>query len=244
MNTIANKRPLNKAKIIMLLTAIAVIGTVLNGLTYFMSWGSRDGLSFYFPDGMTLLWFVAYLAPCLLFALYIYSYHSKFKAATLISLALGVVAISPILSFIDAFRYEYALSAFELILYLAAIASFLLAAFSSTKGIINKPFLIAAVVTGVLMEVTYLENVSWYLEDDIYLFAVATIIGFIGQVSFYAAILLFGLYNSLPVKELPSATTNEVPVEQALRLLKDKYAAGMISEEEYLAQRNDIISKL
>lgn len=244
MNTIANKRPLNKAKIIMLLTAIAVTGTVLNSLTFFMSWDSRDGLSFYLPDGMTLLWFVAYLAPCLLFALYIYKYHSQFKAAILIPLAFGCVAISPVLSFIDVFRYEYALSAFEFILYLAVVASFLLVSFSSTKGIINKPFLIAAMVTGVIMEAAYLENISWYLEDDIYLFAVATIIGFIGQFSLYAAMLLFGLYNSLPVKELPSATTNEVPVEQTLRLLKDKYDAGMISEEEYLAKRNEIISNL
>ena len=244
MNEIVNKRSLNKAKIIMLLTVIAVIGTVLDGLTFFISWNSHDGLSFYLPDGMTLLWFVAYLAPCLLFALYIYNYHSKFKATALIPFAFGCVAISPILSFLDAFRYDYELPAFDLILYIAAIASFLLVSFSSTKGIIKKPFLIAAVVTGVLMETGYLESISWYLEDNIYIFAVSTIIGFIGQVSLYSAMLLFGLYNRLPVKDLPVATANDIPAEQALRMLKDEYDAGMISEEEYFAKRKEIINNL
>lgn len=243
-----NKGLLNKQKIIMLLTTIAVVGTVLDSLTYFMIWDSRDGLSIYLPDGVTLLSFVVRLAPCLLFSIYIYKYHSHFKAAILIPLAYICVAVSPILSFVDVIRYEYNFPLFELIVHIAVIATFSLASFCSIKGIISKPSLIAAVIAGVLMEAAYLENVSWYMEDDIYLFAISTIIGFIGQVSLYAAMLIFGVHNTLSTMAINEATNiSDLKVEepeQELRLLKEKFDLGVITEEDYRLQRAEIISKL
>lgn len=56
------------------------------------------------------------------------------------------------------------------------------------------------------------------------------------------AILLFGLNNTLmPIVEPMTKDSN---AKSALKALKDAFAAGIISEEEYRQKRNEIISKL
>ena len=69
----------------------------------------------------------------------------------------------------------------------------------------------------------------------------------IASILLYMALLLFGLKNKIPsfisrkTKKIGIEKTNP---EQALKLLKNKFELDMITEEEYQAQRAEIISKL
>ena len=79
-----------------------------------------------------------------------------------------------------------------------------------------------------------------------YLYLFTKPMGIIGTAALYIALLLFGLNNRIPalVYLSPKKKKEKMTPEQSLRLLKDKLDFGMITEEEYQAQRAEIISKL
>ena len=61
--------------------------------------------------------------------------------------------------------------------------------------------------------------------------------------------LLFGLKNRIPAilyasHQKEKRNDEKINPEHALILLKEKFELGMISEEDYQAQRVDIINKL
>ena len=76
-------------------------------------------------------------------------------------------------------------------------------------------------------------------------FICGNIMGVISAATFNVALLLFGLKNRIPsiLSPYPQKIEKMNP-EQMLRLLKDKFDLGIITEEEYQAQRAEIISKL
>ena len=117
----------------------------------------------------------------------------------------------------------------------------------------KKIFLIIATSIGLLIEalsiISYWGNSSWIFENEHYLYIFTWIIGIAGAVALYIALLLFGLKNRIPAivstsPEKEKKKAENLTPEQDLRLLKDKLDLGMITEEEYKAQRADIISKL
>ena len=58
------------------------------------------------------------------------------------------------------------------------------------------------------------------------------------------AMLLFALKNSMSLMTENPKINNKMSPEQSLLFLKEQLELGMITEEDYQAQRNDIISKL
>ena len=141
----------------------------------------------------------------------------------------------------------------DIIFYLAIAISFGLATYSSLKRFNKKIFLIIATSIGLLIEalsiIDYLKSFRWFLENELYLYLFTWIIGIAGTIALYIALLLFGLKNRIPAivstsPEKEKKKAENLTPEQALRMLKDKLNFGMITEEEYQAQRADIISKL
>ena len=91
--------------------------------------------------------------------------------------------------------------------------------------------------------------IEWYLEEGLYLYLFTWPICVLGTIAFYIALLLFALKNRIPAiisasPEKEKKNAEKMNPEQALRVLKDKLDFGMITEEEYQAQRAEIISKL
>ena len=82
-----------------------------------------------------------------------------------------------------------------------------------------------------------------------YLYLFTSPMSVIGSSTLYIALLLFALKNKIPSvlalsPEKEKARAEKMNPEQTLKLLKDKLDLDMITEEEYQAQRADIISKL
>ena len=89
----------------------------------------------------------------------------------------------------------------------------------------------------------------YYIENSMYLYAFTSHLSIIGSTLLYISLLLFGVKNKIPSiivlsPEKERARAEKMNPEQALKLLKDKLDFGMITEEEYQAQRAEIISKL
>ena len=114
-------------------------------------------------------------------------------------------------------------------------------------------FLIIAIVVGLLLEfmsiIELFQRIEWYLEEELYLYSFTWPISILGTITLYISLLLFGLKNHIPAiisvsPEKEKKNAEKMSHEQALRLLNDKLELGMITEEEYKAQRTEIINNL
>jgi uncharacterized membrane protein len=136
---------------------------------------------------------------------------------------------------------------------LLIIVPFVLATISALKGLSKKSFTIIAFVISLLVcaisIIATLSNIGYYLRSECYICAVAYPCSILGTTFLYISLFLFAINNRIPTILTPSPehekkTAEKMSPEQSLRLLKDKLDFGMITEEEYQAQRAEIISKL
>lgn len=245
---------------IVLLSIVSLVFTALSCITYFVNyhWEYNDGNSYYemevgFPSVFELISLLLSVAPYILFVLYILKFHKEFKATILVPITLGLIAFNYLFYYIESAIFGYDIYFRDLIFDIVIIVAFGLATFGALKGFNKKVFLIIAMVVGLLVEVLSILNIfnaiEWYLEDGLYLYLFTWTIGVLGTIAFYIAILLFALKNRIPaiISTLPEKekkNAEKMNPEQALRVLKDKLDFGMITEEEYQAQRAEIISKL
>ena len=139
------------------------------------------------------------------------------------------------------------------ILDLAILVCSVLAVISALKGFNKKVFIIISMSVCLLYETLSLLEMfafmEYYVENSRYLYVFTSPMGIIGAISLYTALLLFGLKNKIPSvlslsPEKEKARAEKMNPEQALKLLKDKLDLDMITEEEYQAQRAEIIGKL
>ena len=108
-------------------------------------------------------------------------------------------------------------------------------------------------MVGLLVEfwsiIDLFQSIEWYLEDELYLYLFTWPISILGTIALYVSLLLFGLKNRIPAiisvsPEKEKKNAEKMTPEQSLRLLKEKLDLGMITEEEYKAQRTEIINNL
>lgn len=218
---------------ILLLSIISLVFTVLCYIAYF---------KYDFSSVFDLISLILYITPCVLFLLYIIKFYNEFKATVIVPLIFGLIAVSPLFYCIIDMIYKYNIYFISLLFDILIIVTFTLAAISALKGFSKKIFLIIAIVAGL-----FVECVSFLGFLNIIFFHPTRFSNLLGTITFYIALLLFGLNNRIPA--LLSTSPEKEPSgkadpEQALRLLKDKLDFGMITEEEYQAQRAEIISKL
>lgn len=253
-----SKRKLQANKPITILTIVSLILTVICSLdcfTYYTS-GSDDlwELKFSFGYGIldtifSLLSYLISIAPVIVFAIYIFKFYKQFKSDVAIPISLGLIGFNPIYYFIRNVILGYGFSSIlDILVDLIIIVSFVLATISALKGFSKKVYIIIAVACGVLSKFVSLTSfigcISHYINDGLYLYLFTWPLAIIGSVALYIALLLFCLNNKMPVAIKKEKNTEKMTPEQSLRYLKEKLELGLITEEEYQAQRAEIISKL
>lgn len=199
------------------------------------------------------------ISPCVLMVLYIII-HNKPKVDVIISIIFGIIAITPLCSIVwNYLLYDYfIIKPINLLFYIIPITvTFTLATISLLKGFISKLFPIIATIVGLIVEILFIIidiDYVYYLIEEITEYSyitVSLVYGFswianvLGAISLYIALLLFSLKNTTTssISYSPQKIGKMAP-EQALKILKDKFDVGIITEEEYQAQRAEIISRL
>lgn len=246
---------------ITILGFISLICTVFSCIAYFLYYdynyvkggNSYYELAFDFPSIISILFLLLDLAPCVLLLLYIMKFHGQYKGTVLYPIVCGLIAGCPLLSTIlDGVR-GYGLYWPNILISLAIIVPFTLLTINATKGLNKKVYTIVATSIGLVLQllsvISMFISMDWYIEEEMYLYLFTVPMGIIGTAALYIALLLFGLNNRIPAlvslsPEKERQKTEKMTPEQSLRFLKEKLDLGMITEEEYQAQRADIISKL
>lgn len=249
-------RPLNCATAIMALLPISVIFTVFGQASSFFYYDSTKvgkewvyELVFSVPDIGDIVYLLLSIAPVILFALYIFRYYSKGKATIIVPIVFGLLAVE---SIVQCFFYNVIIAQL-LLACLLLVAPCTLALISALKGLYKKRYVIIAMSIGLLLEVIELMNFfsssHYYIEKSMWMYLFVIPMRIFGTSAFCIAMLLFALKNRIPYllalsPEKEKAKVGKMRPEQALELLNYKLEANMITEEDYQAQRADIISKL
>lgn len=259
LNSFDPKRKLQAETPITVLIIISLILTAICSLDNFTYYISSNGGAWefhfsLFEDGIidtifSLLSYSLLIAPVILFAMYIFKYYKRFQATILIPIVLGLIAFTPLFNFIRDLAFGYGLSSIlDLLVDLLVIVSFALATINALKGFSQKKCLIIAVSCGLLGEIvsfiSFICYAGTYISDELYLYLFTWPLSIIGFSALYIALLLFVLKNNISVMVMKEKNTVTMSPEQSLRYLKEKLDLCMITEEEYQAQRADIIDKL
>lgn len=135
---------------------------------------------------------------------------------------------------------------------LAIIATVVVALFAFLGKAKHKMFryILIVCLTSVVLGLLefFIGNIPYYMEEELYFCLFTAPCYYIGEALFLVVLWLFVTKNELPrfynKNGLPRNNPKEITPEMQLIALKDKLELGIINEEEYKAQRADIISKL
>ncbi len=238
---------------IIILSMVALIFRIISDITYCVGYDyDKYEMNIVFPPFVTFISIMIGLAPIVLFLVYAFKFHKDFKAIVCVPIVFVLLAFAPIYGIIRRLIMEYGFHFADLTIPLT-IASFVLATISALKGFSEKTYTIIAFSIIFLLNlysiISIFPIIDFYLRGEFYIYLIASACGILGTISFNISLFLFAMNNRIPAILTPSPEqekkiSEKMSPEQLLRSLKDKLDFGMISEEEYQAQRADIINKL
>ena len=241
MNQIkSNKQRVLKCKTpITVLALIALICTVLS--TIIELFNSSSSTSF-------LLYLVIdYLPSEVLLLLYIFIFFKNFKATIVVPIIFArvpaTILLYAIVSSIGSYVFSHFFGLSFFVFCTIIMFVFILPIISALKGLTKKAFI---VIPTLLLLLFYTLSLAFLLLSFNSNHSFSELFSTIASIAFNTALLIFGLKNRIPSILAPSTKKGkkQMSPEETLRLLKDEFDLGMITEEEYRAQRFDIISKL
>lgn len=233
--------------------ALRIISSVSSFVNYnYVSYGEYE-MNIAFPSFVSLISLIIALAPIVLFLIYVLKFHESFKATIFVPIVFGLIAFSPIYNMIKNLIMGYGFYLSQLIATLLIVVPFVLATISALKGLSKKSFTITAFVVTLLIcassVIAMFLSTGHYLRNEQYIYLITSLCNVLGTILFYISLFLFAMNNRIPAILAPSPEQEKKNVEkmspeQSLRYLKERLDLGMITEEEYQAQRAEIISKL
>ena len=248
------KQILKSSFLIKSLSIIAFICTALSCCSYFFYYDSEKingewvyELTYSFPSFGSLIALLLTIIPMWLFLVYIFKFYSKLKGTILVPIILGLFSFDII--FESAFSYIYWGRLISFIIKIPVFILCILGIISALKGLKRKISIIVVMVLSLLTQalnlISFIQYVNYYIEDERYLYLLVEPLRLVGFSCFYIAFLLFSIRNRIPlILANKKKTTGTINPERELKVLKDKFELGMITEEEYNNERAYIVSKL
>lgn len=242
---------------IIILSIVALVFRIINSISYFVDYDYNKydeyEMNIVFPPFVSIISLIIGLAPIALFLVYIIMLYKDSQAGICVPIVFGLIALNPLFDFIRNLIMGYGFHFEYLIADLLYIAPFVLAIISALKGFSKKSLTIIAFSAIFILDaisiISIFSNIEYYLRKELYIILITFLCGNIGTISFYISLFLFAMNNRIPAfltlsSEHKNKNPEKMSPEQSLRLIKDKLDCGIISEEEYQAQRADIIRKL
>ncbi|MBR3966446.1 MAG: SHOCT domain-containing protein [Clostridia bacterium] len=258
------QKTLDTKKAIKTLAIIALIFVAIGCIGYFVQYNCVENnedysyvLTVSFPNVLSLISLLFYIAPYVLLVLYMHMFSHK-KATIIVPIIFGSLAISVLFNLIIniingilsgyfimyiSYNMEY------LIVSILCAVLFGMAVFSALNGFRMKIFpIVAIVVDGALSIFDWFRSFAWlglWWDQGRYITIFSDQFEYLGIIVLDIALLLFVLKNRIPaILYVRSKKADKTNPDQALRALKDDLDCGFISSEEYEARRAEIIKNL
>lgn len=193
------------------------------------------------------------IAARALLVLYTLSLFEKDKAKMLLPVLFGLVAVGPLYNLISGFaRLGFASEQTKFLLHTLPVAvAVVLAMICAIRGFSEKVLLKVAVAILIIAEVIgnpwlpYLVGAFRTLFSGYVISSLYDICSFVTIITLYVALLLVGLKSDKYMAQaVPREKLMKMHPGKALRLLQNERELGVITEEEYTALRDEILSKL
>lgn len=222
-----------------------------------------------FPSLKSTFYMLLEIIPILLFLFYILKLYRNTKSSVIVSAVFGIMAFYETLSLMGTIYYYYyyivtlpketngVVYDFPIeycVEKCFCIVFFILAVISALRDFKRKKvfILIASSIAIVLSRqsaLSFIFSIDYFLRTKQYLYLVTNPASFIAEITLGLALFVFALKNDIPavIKKSVSksiADTAATRTEQELKSLNDRRNEGLITEEEYTAQRAEIISRL
>lgn len=205
-----------------LISLIFLVATYTNSFITFIHYGTF----FHVPSLLErlLLQLLLDAASCSLLLIYALKFYKFFKAQIIVPIICALLTISSLLGV----RFDY----FEGYLLLITAVMFAIATYALLTGTNKKILILLAPIVGLISEIIF------------YVLRSASLIGILTPILLYTALILLVIKNKFPtflsISKNEDSNT-ETDLEKKLRKLQQKFECGFISEEEYQAQRTEII---
>ncbi len=244
-NFIINIQKKISEKTTIIVSLFTLIFTALSCFTYFMRYGWDYNIEIRFPSFFGLIFFLLKIVPPVLLVVYLTKFHKNLKATGIVPAIFGLVALYNLFAILERFLYGFYVSGiFDLLYFIFKIVltvSFIVVLSNALKGMLNKKLITVAMLIGIVSEIPHIliffSNLGWYISDRAYLYLFTVPMSILGYIGLYTSLLLFGVTTTLK-------TDGKNSPEQSLKILKEKFELGMITEEEYQTQRAEIIRNL
>ncbi len=229
---------------------------------------------FEFPDIIDCIFMVIYLSPFIFAIVYFSFFYKKMKSTVILSLVFVSIAFKCLIYYpgiyiiptdfrmqISSYMLEDYSTMFHIrhihgVVNIILIITFLLATYGVLTGLSNKFIIVPALFVGIVNEIgnfcqyyIHLNRYERYYSGEQISYNNMALIGTIGFLLFYGALFIFCLINKVPKVIITKEKVNNNitygdDTEEKLSILKSRYDAGLISEEEYKTLKMDIIEKL
>lgn len=201
-----------------------------------------------------LFYFVIRILPVILFIVYILKFYKKSKATIILPVIFCYYALSALINIIVIVRNDI-FNIGTLIMDLFVIFSFSLMIWCTLKGVSKKIIFIIPnaimIALHILSIIVWITLADYWITEELYLYFLEHLGRSIALATFFTAILLFVIKNKIPAiifkssqKEIKETEIESFNPEQELLRLKEAFENSVITEEEYNAQRTEIINKL
>ena len=222
----------------------AIIGLVLKSINAIASVVSYFNI-------FDLLFTLITLTPFILIMIYVPKLHDASKGAILVPLSFILLGSSPILSMIYNILFTGYVYWLNLVWCLLLGSAFTLATIGAFTGFAKKPLIVTgmSILLGAESIILILDLITMIQYYE-FLYIISVFAGILSYIFFGITMLIFGINNTIPayckapVGMYPGyASSYAIPSkEDQLRALDEQLRIGMISPDQYAAQRMYILS--
>ena len=222
----------------------AIIGLVLKSINAIASVVSYFNI-------FDLLFTLITLTPFILIMVYVPKLHDASKGAILVPLSFILLGSSPILSMIYNILFTGYVYWLNLVWCSLLGAAFTLAAIGAFTGFSKKPLIVTgmSLLIGAESFILIIDLITMIQYYE-FLYIISVFAGLLSYIFFGITMLIFGINNTIPAYcKAPVgmyhgyASSYAIPSKEAqLRALDEQFRLGMISPDQYAAQRMYILS--
>ena len=182
---------------IVILSLISLILTILGSMSYFITWEFDNDIVFAFPDIITIIDFLLWVAPNILLLIYVLNFNKLYKNRIMLLLTVGVLflyVIYYVIIYIALYKQDVLI--YDMIWFVFTTLGFAFSLQGILTGFSEKIMFIIAMVIFILAELIsrlYILEIIEYLE----VFPFDALFNALGKILLYVALLVLCVNNQI-----------------------------------------------
>lgn len=236
-------------KILMFLSwSLLFLSILLSGQYFIVNNSDHSGkITFVFPTLYMFISLLLNLLPSILWIIYVFKFQTNINPSIIVSVITFPYLANLIKDILHNYMISNSYNFSDLILGLIYVALFLCLIKFASKGSLIKIFMIITDVLYLLSTAMLIIVSAIFIKNDSGETSYMNLILILYNMCYLSILLIISLKNNVFKKSrqnFKKDNAEKISPDECLKALKDKFELGIINEEEYRIERNQIINKL